>query len=156
QSAGVLLTAWPDVVAVVPARDEVEVVGLTMASLAAQDYPGSFTIILVDDESRDGTTAAAVAAAEALGAEGRLTVLDSLPSPPGWTGKLWAVRQGIAAALTRPSLPRYLWLCDADIRFAPDTLTNLVRHAEAGGLALVSLMAKLRCSSLAVRCLVPS
>ena len=156
QPSGILSSEWPDVVAVVPARKETNIIGSTVASLAAQDYPGSFTTIIVDDESRDGTAAEAAAAARVAGAENRFAVVHGRPSPPGWTGKLWAVRQGIAAAREHSSRLRYLWLCDADIRFAPDMLTSLVRRADAGGFVLVSLMAKLRCSSFAERCLVPA
>ncbi|HWK36983.1 glycosyltransferase [Sphingomonas sp.] len=138
---------WPEVVAVVPARDEAEVIATVIASLAAQDYPGDFRIVLIDDGSSDGTATLAAAAGGA-----RLTVVSGVPLVEGWTGKLWAVSQGIAAAGT----PRYLWLTDADIAHAPDTLRSLVTRAEGGGLALVSLMAKLRCVSFAERALVPA
>lgn len=139
---------WPEVAAVVPARDEAEVIERSVRSLAAQDYAGSFRIIIVDDSSSDGT--------------GRLVRSLSLPrvqleagSPiaPGWTGKLWALSQGIEIA---GSSPRYLWLTDADIEHAPDTLRMLVSSAEAGGLSLASLMAKLRCESAAERMLIPA
>ncbi len=140
--------SWPEVVAVVPARDEAAVIARSIASLAAQDYPGRFHIVLVDDGSSDGTATLARAAA----APERLTVLPGAPLPAGWTGKLWAVDQGIASAGT----PRYLWLTDADIAHAPDTLRSLVSRAEAGGLSLVSLMAKLRCAAPAERALVPA
>jgi hopene-associated glycosyltransferase HpnB len=138
---------WPEVVAVVPARDEAEVIARSIGSLAAQDYPGPFRIVLVDDGSSDGT---AELARKAGGA--RLTVCTGAPLPPGWTGKLWAVCQGVTAAGT----PRYLWLTDADIVHTPETLRSLVARAEPNGLALVSLMAKLRCATLAERALVPA
>lgn len=138
---------WPEVVAIVPARDEAGVVAQSIASLAAQDYPGPFRIILVDDGSSDGTAAIARRA----GGE-RLTLLAANPLAPGWTGKLAAIAQGIASA----GAPAYLWLTDADIAHAPDTLRSLVARAEAGGLALVSLMARLRCVSPAERTLVPA
>jgi len=80
--------AWPRVVAVIPARDEVETIGATVRSLLGQSYPGSFSIVLVDDESGDCTAAAARAAAVAAGAPDRLTVLAGHPLPAGWTGKL--------------------------------------------------------------------
>jgi hopene-associated glycosyltransferase HpnB len=145
--AGVAPGGWPTVVAVVPARDEAAVIERSIASLAAQDYPGDFRIILVDDASSDDTAALAHAAGG-----GRLTVLRGEPLATGWTGKLWAVNQGVAAAGT----PSYLWLTDADIVHAPDTLRSLVVRAEGRGLVLVSLMAKLRCVSLAERALVPA
>lgn len=138
---------WPDVVAIVPARDEAELIERAIASLAAQDYPGHFRIVLVDDGSSDDT------AALARGAGGeRLAIVTAAPLAAGWTGKLAAVAQGVASA----GAPAYLWLTDADIAHAPDTLRSLVARAEAGGLALVSLMARLRCVSLAERALVPA
>src|SRR4051794_31931730 len=88
--------SWPRVTAVIPARDEVETIGTTIRSLLRQAYPGAFSIVLVDDESRDGTAEAARAAAAAAGSSDRLTVLTGSPLPAGWTGKLWAVRQGVA------------------------------------------------------------
>ena len=139
--------AWPRVVAVVPARDEADVIARSIASLAAQDYPGSFNIILVDDGSRDGTAAIARPA----GGD-RLTILQGADLPAGWTGKLWAVSQGIAAS----GEADYLWLTDADIEHAPDTLRSLVARAEGDGRVLVSLMAKLRCHSLAESAFVPA
>jgi len=146
--------AWPRVVAVIPARDEVETIGATVRSLLGQSYPGSFSIVLVDDESRDCTAAAARAAAVAAGAPDRLTVLAGQPLPAGWTGKLWAMAQGIDQA--NAAAPDYLLLTDADIAYAPDALAHLVARAEAGGYVLTSLMAKLRCESFAERCFVPA
>ena len=89
---------WPAVVAVVPARDEADVVARSVGSLLAQDYPGDFKVILMDDASEDGTADAARAAAVELGREDRLRVITGAPLPAGWTGKLWAVSQGIARA----------------------------------------------------------
>ncbi|MBX9814135.1 MAG: glycosyl transferase family 2 [Proteobacteria bacterium SG_bin5] len=140
---------WPSVTAIVPARDEAEVIARAIGSLVAQKYPGEFRIILVDDNSSDGT--AELARAAALDTN-RLTVLSGAPLAPGWTGKLWAVHQGIAAAGT----PDYLWLTDADIAHAPDTLRSLVTRAVRDDRVLVSLMARLRCESLAERALIPA
>jgi hopene-associated glycosyltransferase HpnB len=145
---------WPAVVAVVPARNEAEMIPDSVASLLRQDYPGPFSVILVDDDSSDPTLA--VARGLALGAPGRLAILQGARLPAGWTGKLWAVSQGVAHALQAQQPPEYLLLTDADIAYAPDALRALVRRAEAGQLALVSLMAKLRCRSLAERALVPA
>ena len=139
--------AWPSVVAVVPARDEADVIARSIGSLLAQDYKGSFRIILVDDQSGDGTAAAA----RALESD-RLAVISGAARPAGWTGKLWAVRQGVGAA----GAPDYLWLTDADIAHTPNNLSKLVARAEAGGLVLTSLMAKLHCGNAAERLLIPA
>jgi hopene-associated glycosyltransferase HpnB len=139
---------WPDVTAIVPARDEADVIAGSIGSLAAQDYPGRFAIILVDDSSSDGTADIA----RTLGSE-RVEIVSGLPLAAGWTGKLWALAQGVERAGDRP---RYLWLTDADIEHAPDTLRHLVARGEARGLTLVSLMARLRCDSFAERMLIPA
>jgi hopene-associated glycosyltransferase HpnB len=139
---------WPDVVAVVPARDEADVIARSIGSLAAQDYPGRFRVVLIDDSSSDGTADIA----RALGSD-RVEVVQGLPLAPGWTGKLWAVSQGVERAGIAPS---WLWLTDADIEHAPDTLRTLVARGEAGALTLVSLMARLRCDSIAERMLIPA
>jgi hopene-associated glycosyltransferase HpnB len=144
----------PNVVAVVPARNEADMLPHSLASLLGQDYPGPFSVILVDDNSDDGTPA--VARELAVGAAGRLTIVGGAPLPAGWTGKLWAMHQGIARADTLAARPDYLLLTDADIEHDPRTLQALVRRAEAGGLVLVSLMAKLRCQSRAERALIPA
>ena len=145
---------WPDVVAVVPARNEADVVGRSVASLLAQDYPGSFRTILVDDNSDDGTASAAEAAAAELGASPRLTVLAGKPLASGWTGKLWAVAQGVAAASA--AAPTYLWITDADIAHDAATLRRLVARAEAGRLTLVTLMARLQTGTWPERLLIPA
>jgi glycosyltransferase involved in cell wall biosynthesis len=214
---------WPGVVAVVPARNEAEIVARSVGSLLAQDYPGPFAVVLVDDDSTDGT--AAEARAVAVTSTRRLTVLQGAPMPPGWTGKLWALSQGIAHAersdffprrgkylpqagdggetpvddspkalgsaddldcsfapsaslrsapqrnrlrrFARPPgeenpltidlvAPKYVLLTDADIVHTPDNVRSLVARAEAGGLVLTSLMARLRCESFAERALIPA
>jgi hopene-associated glycosyltransferase HpnB len=139
---------WPSVAVVVPARNEADVIVRSVSSLAAQDYAGSLKIIVVDDSSSDGTGQIV----RGLGLH-RVEVETGRPLAAGWTGKLWAVAQGVERA---GSSPTYLWLTDADIEHAPDTLRMLVSRAEAGGLTLVSLMAKLRCESLAERMLIPA
>ena len=138
---------WPDVVAVVPARNEADVIARSLGSLSVQDYPGLFRIILVDDNSTDETGAIAAR----LGSE-RVAVLSGAPLAPGWTGKLWALSQGITQAGT----PRYLWLTDADIEHAPDTLRRLVTIAEGKQRRLGSFMAELHCRTWPERALVPA
>ena len=142
------------VVAVIPARDEADVIGAAVASLLAQDYDGRLDIVVIDDQSADGTAAVARKAAAAAGAAGRVTVARAGPMPAGWTGKLWAVRQGTAiAAGMRPD---YLLLTDADIVHAPDNLRRLVARAEIGRYDLVSLMVRLHCRGLWEQLLVPA
>jgi hopene-associated glycosyltransferase HpnB len=148
------VAAWPRVAAVVPARNEAEVIGESISSLARQDYPGAWTVILVDDDSDDATAEVARAAAASM--DDRLRVVTSRALPAGWTGKLWALKQGIDAALSLPQPPDYLLLTDADIVHAPDSVSRLVVHAQACGLVLASLMVKLRCESLAERANIPA
>jgi hopene-associated glycosyltransferase HpnB len=147
---------WPAITAVIPARDEAECVGETVTSLLRQDYAGEFHVVLVDDQSRDGTAEVARAAAAALGAIDRLTVLPGRTLPAGWTGKLWAQSQGVEAAEAGPRPPELILLTDADIVYAPGELAKLAARAQAGGYVLTSLMAKLRCESFAERMFVPA
>ena len=149
------LSPWPSVTAVIPARDEAETIAAAIASLMAQAYPGNLRVILVDDQSSDGTRDMARAAAERAGAADRLTVVGGRELATGWTGKLWAQKQGISQAIDR-DLPDYLLLTDADITYSPDALKSLVIRAEQYGYILTSLMAKLHCKSLAERALVPA
>ncbi len=144
------LAQWPSVVAVVPARNEADVIGQAIAGHLGQDYPGSFQVVLVDDESSDGTAQAARAAA---GADPRLTVLPAPPREPGWVGKLWALESGMRSVSPAPD---YWWLTDADIGHPPDTLRRLVAKAEGDRRALVSLMVKLWCQSAWERLLIPA
>jgi hopene-associated glycosyltransferase HpnB len=145
---------WPSVAAVVPARDEADVIARSIGSLLAQDYPGGFRVILVDDGSNDGTAEVARATAESLSAAERLTVLPGAALPAGWTGKAWAQHQGIARAAEEA--PEYLLLTDADIYHSPGNLRALVARAEQGRHALVSLMALLCCTNRAERFLIPA
>jgi hopene-associated glycosyltransferase HpnB len=150
--------SWPAVAAVIPARDEADVIAESLGSLLRQDYPGPFTVVLVDDQSRDATAEAARAcAAREKNAADRLTILPGRKLPAGWSGKLFALNQGIEHVASLQNNPAaYLLLSDADIAYAPDALRTLVARAEAGNLVLTSLMAKLRCESLAERALIPA
>jgi hopene-associated glycosyltransferase HpnB len=146
------LRAWPAVTAVVPARDEADVIARSIGSLLAQDYPGPFRVVLVDDNSSDRTAEIA----SGLGHQDALTVITGTPLPAGWTGKLWAMSQGVEAATGGDPGPEYLLLTDADIAHAPDNLRRLVARAEAGNLVLTSLMARLSCANAAERLLIPA
>ncbi|MGQ0676913.1 MAG: glycosyltransferase, partial [Rhodospirillales bacterium] len=148
--------AWPGVVAVVPARDEADVIERSIGSLLAQDYPGRFHVVLVDDGSGDGTADAARRLAAARKDGSRLTVVRGSALPQGWAGKMWAVAAGIKQAdAAHPDAP-FLWLTDADIEHAPGVLRALVARAEAGKLDLVSVMALLHCKSAWERLLIPA
>ncbi|MET8745929.1 glycosyltransferase [Streptomyces sp. NPDC004728] len=144
---------WPSVAIVVPARDEADMLPVSLPSLLAQDYPGRAEIILVDDCSKDGTGDVARALSVRYGGL-PVTVVSPGEPEPGWTGKLWAVRHGISLARTRE--PEYLLLTDADIAHEPDSLRELVAAAGSGGFDLVSQMARLRVSSLWERLVVPA
>ncbi len=132
---------WPDVVGIIPARDEADSIGAVVRAHLSTEYAGAFHLIVVDDASSDGTADHARKAAAEIDAADRLTVLNGAALPAGWTGKLWAQAQGIAAAQARA--PSYLLLCDADIAFGTQTLPRLVAKAEGGRLDLVSLMSRL-------------
>ncbi|WP_432084642.1 glycosyltransferase [Streptomyces sp. WAC 04229] len=144
---------WPSVCVVVPARDEAAVLPASLPSLLAQDYPGRAEVFLIDDGSTDGTGELACELARRH--EGLpLTVASPGEPPAGWTGKLWAVRHGIALARARE--PEYLLLTDADIAHAPDSLRALVAAAGTGGFDVVSQMARLRVASGWERLVVPA
>ena len=132
---------WPEVVAIIPARDEARTIGAVLESHASTTYPGRFSVILVDDGSTDGT--AAIARAMAPTSPHPIHLLEASALPAGWTGKLWALETGARAAADLAPDARYFLLTDADITHAPGTLARLVAQAEAQDLALTSLMARL-------------
>ncbi|MFB7914455.1 glycosyltransferase [Streptomyces sp. NPDC056061] len=144
---------WPSVAIVVPARDEADMLPVSLPSLLAQDYPGTAEIFLVDDCSKDGTGDVARALSVRYGGL-PVTVVSPGEPEPGWTGKLWAVRHGMV--LARARTPEYLLLTDADIAHEPDSLRELVASAVSGGYDLVSQMARLRVSSGWERLVVPA
>ena len=136
----------------IPARDEAAFIGTAVSSLVQQAFNGSLEIIVVDDGSTDGTAEAA--AAGAGGASSRLTLVRGAPLPPGWTGKLWALSQGVAAAAERN--PDYLLFTDADIRHGRDSVASLIANAEAHQRDLVSYMVRLSTAAPAERLLIPA
>lgn len=140
------------VVAIVPARDEAELIGPVVASLLNQTV--SMPVLLVDDESTDGTAEVARRAAEKAGKTDALIVVQSKPLPAGWTGKLWAMQRGIEHA--RALHPEWLLLVDADVLHGRETVANLGRIATQGPYDLVSLMVKLHCESLPEKLLIPA
>ena len=142
---------WPAVAALVPARNEEDTIAAVLGSLLAQDYPGRLSVTLVDDRSTDATRVRAAAIANTA-----LTILDGQPLPTGWSGKLWALQQGIAQVVRDQADTRYIFLSDADIAHDPDTLRRLVAKAESEGRDLVSLMARLSCETPWEQLLIPA
>jgi hopene-associated glycosyltransferase HpnB len=145
---------WPSVAVVIPARNEAEMLPLSLGSLLAQDYAGKLSIVIVDDGSSDGT--AEVASAMSAKATRDVTVIHGKPPPPGWTGKVWAMQQGVTHAEAAKDAPDYLLLTDADIEYAPSAIARLVARATASRTVLTSLMVKLNCASLPERALIPA
>ncbi len=148
--------ALPSVVAIIPARDEADVIARSVGSLLRQDYPGPFSVVVVDDQSADGTAAIALAAASEAGAAGRLRIVAGNGPPPGWTGKLAAMRQGLAEVEAGAANPQFVLFTDADIGYAPHVLSRLVEIARGNNSVLTSLMVKLNCESAAERWLAPA
>jgi len=149
-------TRWPSVAAIMPARDEADVIGASVESLLAQDYRGAFSVIVVDDHSSDGTAGVCRAAAARDAPGPSVTVVAAPHLPDGWSGKLWALEHGIRHVESLCAAPDYLLLTDADIRHAPDSVSGLVERADREALVLNSLMAKLHCASVAERASIPA
>jgi len=135
------------VAVIVPARNEEAAIGQAVASLLNQDYPGRIHVFVVDDRSTDATALAA-------GIHERLTIVRAGPLPPGWTGKLWAISEGLqhAQALN----PDFILLTDADIVHARNNVAGLAARAETLNLDLASYMVKLRCETFPERALIPA
>ncbi len=142
------------VVAIIPARDEADLIGDTVRSLLQQTHVLPLQIIVVDDASTDGTAGAAAGAASAINASGRLTVVRGTALPGGWSGKLWAMSQGVKAAA--PLQADYLLFTDADIHHEADAVAAMVARAESDRLDLLSCMVELRAQTLAEKLLVPA
>ena len=135
----------PEVVVIIPARDEAESIDAVISAHLGSLYPGKLSVILVDDHSQDGTATIARAAAERPNAHARrpLHIIETPPLPEKWTGKLWAVQTGLDQIPAIAPDAKYVLLTDADIVLAPDTLTDLVTKSEREKLMLASLMARL-------------
>jgi hopene-associated glycosyltransferase HpnB len=142
------------VTAIIPARDEADVVGRCVDSLLNQKSVDALHIFLVDDASSDGTADAAREAARIAGGLERLSIVQGRPLASGWSGKLWAVQQGVEKARERK--PDFFLLTDADIVHAPDSIATLVKIAHDGAFDLASFMVKLHCETFAERALIPA
>jgi hopene-associated glycosyltransferase HpnB len=146
---------WPDVIAVIPARNEEGLIAETIGSLLDKGYPGDLRIVVVDDHSDDGTADAARRAADEHGRGDRLQVIQAEALPEGWTGKVWAMNQGVVRGIPA-GFDGFVLFCDADIHHGPHAVRELVCRAEAGGLDLASVMVRLRCESLPERLMIPA
>jgi hopene-associated glycosyltransferase HpnB len=142
------------VVVLIPARNEAPVIGTAVVSLARQIFSGVIHLIVIDDDSTDGTAEAALAAARAAGALPRFTLLRSAALPGGWTGKLWALSQGVAAAAELDA--DYFLFSDADTCHGSTSVASLVADAEAHDRDLVSRMVRLSTATFAERLLIPA
>jgi hopene-associated glycosyltransferase HpnB len=163
------LGEWPSVIAVVPARNEAQTIGRVVTGLVQQDYPGAFSVVVVDDHSEDGTRSIAQRAATENGAGVRVRVLNASELPEGWTGKLWALNEGLShggvtqagmsnggGVRAAPEVAEFYWFTDADVSHAPNTLGRLVERAERERLDLASLMVLLQAKTLPERALIPA
>jgi hopene-associated glycosyltransferase HpnB len=178
------LSSWPAVVAIVPARNESVHIRESLSSLLRQSYPGQFRVVLVDDHSEDGTAQIASQAVQQLRAESRVTICSAAALPSGWTGKLWALNEGVAlsgtgspvypelrrawaptmvispgariANRTATAGPAYLWFTDADVVHVPHTLSRLVSWTQQNKFDLTSLMVLLQTKTFPERALIPA
>lgn len=146
----------PAICAVIPARNEADLLPTTVRSLLSQSYAGDFQIVVVDDQSTDGTGEVAHQAAADIGKAHQLTVIQSEPLPAGWTGKLWAMEQGVRYVQTFTPLPEFLLFTDADIEHDAGNLNRLAIKAQKDNLDMVSLMVLLRCQSFWEKFLIPA
>ena len=150
------LDDYPSVCAIVPARNEAAVIATSLKSLLKQNYPGNFSIILVDDQSTDNTKDIAKQSIESKYNSHDLEIISGIPLANKWSGKLWAMKQGIDKANHLKNKPDYFLFTDADIKHHTNNLKELVTKAKKENLALVSLMVKLECKSLWEKLLIPA
>ncbi|MGK7941871.1 MAG: glycosyltransferase [Crocosphaera sp.] len=150
------LNSYPSVCAIIPARNEADVLPVSLKSLLNQTYLGNFSIILVDDQSDDNTGQVAQEIAHNCQKSEQLQVVSGQPLGSGWSGKLWAIKQGLETANKRDNQPDYFLLTDADIEHDNSNLQELINKAEQENLALTSLMVKLRCDSFWEQFLIPA
>ncbi len=153
------LQSWPSVVAIVPARNEAETIAKVVTGLVQQNYSGSFSIVVVDDHSEDATWDITSQIARETSEERRVSIVRASDLPRGWTGKLWALNEGVTSPRDTGAieeLPTYYWFTDADVSHGPDTLQWLVARAEKDRLDLASLMVLLQAKTFPERALIPA
>ena len=139
---------------VIPARDEAAGIARTVRSLLTQRFGGALHLFVVDDHSTDDTARLATGAAAEAGASGRLTLISGAPLAPGWTGKLWAMSAGIAAA--QEFAPDFFLFTDADIEHEPSSVARLVAQAEKLGSDMTSVMVRLHAGHAWEALLIPA
>lgn len=140
-------TGLSDVTVLIPARDEASCIAQTLTALHLQ---GSFAqIVLIDDQSEDGTKLVGESIAQELGIH-ELTIVDGIDPPAGWSGKLWALNQGLERVSST-----YVMLLDADIALAEGMAPTLLDKLKKEGLDSVSVMASLFMGSWAEKLLLP-
>lgn len=142
---------WPSVTAIIPARNEADVIAETIARHEAQNYPGNYRVIVVNDRSEDATGEAARAAAGP-----RTTVIDAEERPEGWMGKVWAMEQGLRHMREAKDQPDFILFTDADIHHPEGSVSRLVGFAEFDRRDLVSLMVKLKADTFWEKLLIPA
>ncbi|VEP13102.1 Glycosyl transferase family 2 [Hyella patelloides LEGE 07179] len=150
------LESYPNIWAVIPARDEADVIADSLGSIFQQDYPGKLSVVLVDDNSCDDTAKIAQETANQFKKNQQFNLILGHPLPEEWKGKLWALKQGIDYAKQQALAPDYILLTDADIQHHSSNLTELITKAETENLDLVSLMVLLRCQSFWEKLLIPA
>lgn len=149
------LKKQPQVTVIIPARNEAENITVCLQSLLNQDYQGILNIILVDDQSEDNTAKIAQKIAEENHYQNQFMIIKGKDLPLGWSGKLWAMSQGILWAKKYLNTDYFLFT-DADIKHSTNNLSQLLAKAEKNNLDLVSLMVKLRCESFWEKLLIPA
>ncbi|NER02568.1 MAG: glycosyltransferase [Okeania sp. SIO3C4] len=147
---------WPSISVIIAARNEAKLLRATLKSLLNQDYSGNFKIILVDDNSKDNTVNVAKYIAQQNNNLTKLEVISAGNLPSGWSGKLWAINQGIRYAKKQTPAPDYFLFTDADIEYNSTNIRQLIIKAEQDNLALVSLMVKLQCQTLTEALMIPA
>jgi hopene-associated glycosyltransferase HpnB len=149
------LDSKPSVTIIIPARNEAENISICIESLLNQDYQGIFKIVLIDDQSEDNTAEIAQKIAIENKKENQLIIIKGESLPSGWSGKLWAMSQGIFWGKKHFKTDYFLFT-DGDIKHSENNLTQLLAKAEKNNLDLVSLMVKLRCESFWEKLLIPA
>ena len=151
---------WPSIISITPARNEAAVIKPAFSSLLAQNYPGRFEVLLVDDNSHDHTRELAQSVIDAHdaqeGTEPRAQIITAPPLQEGWSGKLWALHQGLTYLSAQGRSADYIWFSDADIAHDPDVLCRQVIKAVSSGRAFVSIMVTLNCTRFWERVIIPA